>query len=195
MNKIKYIAPVLIALVGLGLQQAQATMITATTSGNFSVTNSPNYGNLAFTNGSFSVNTVGGNATISGADLTHSLGRFVLSNGTFTYTGSFTLTVTFTAPFNGGTPFTATITGETHGNGVDEDVVINFGGIQQVNYTGGSFSLLVNDVTFTDQGTRFVSGSITQEQTTGVPDGGSAVALLGLALTGLEVVRRKLRTS
>jgi hypothetical protein len=29
--------------------------------------------------------------------------------------------------------------------------------------------------------------------TTTVPDGGSAVALLGLALTGLEVVRRKLR--
>jgi hypothetical protein len=28
-----------------------------------------------------------------------------------------------------------------------------------------------------------------------VPDGGSAVALLGLALTGIEVVRRKLRAN
>jgi hypothetical protein len=32
-------------------------------------------------------------------------------------------------------------------------------------------------------------------ETTAVPDGGSAVALLGIALTGIEVLRRKLRTT
>jgi hypothetical protein len=44
-------------------------------------------------------------------------------------------------------------------------------------------------LTVTTLNSRFVFGAITNT----VPDGGSAVALLGLALIGIEAVRRKLR--
>ena len=106
----------------------------------------------------------------------------------------FSLTVLFSAPPGGnGGPFSASVTGRVQGNGVAIPVTIDFGPAQLVTYTGGSFMLLVNDVTFNTLGSQFVSGQITQDQPTGVPDGGSAVTLLGLALTGIEVVRRKLR--
>jgi hypothetical protein len=61
-------------------------------------------------------------------------------------------------------------TGIIHGPGFDD--------------TPGTFQLTV-----TGSGIRFGFAALTQA----VPDGGSAVALLGLALIGIEVVRRKLR--
>ena len=106
----------------------------------------------------------------------------------------FSLTATFTAPPGGnGGPFSASVTGRVRGNGITHQFTIDFGPAQLVTYTGGSFMLQVNDVTFNTLGSQFVGGQITQDQSTAVPDGGSAVVLLGLALTGLEVVRRKLR--
>jgi VPDSG-CTERM motif len=61
-------------------------------------------------------------------------------------------------------------TGVIHGAGFDD--------------TPGTFRIAV-----TGRGIRFGFAALTQA----VPDGGSAVALLGLALIGIEAVRRKLR--
>jgi hypothetical protein len=61
-------------------------------------------------------------------------------------------------------------TGVIHGAGFDD--------------TPGTFRIAV-----TGRGIRFGFAALTQA----VPDGGSAVALLGLALIGVEAVRRKLR--
>jgi hypothetical protein len=52
--------------------------------------------------------------------------------------------------------------------------------------TQGTFSISVNSATGN------VSGTFAASSTTNVPDGGSAVALLGIALMGVEGMRRKL---
>jgi hypothetical protein len=62
--------------------------------------------------------------------------------------------------------------------------------------TGNGFDPTVGSWAFTVQnagGGRLMEFSFSANSNT-VPDGGSAVALLGIALTGIEVLRRKLRT-
>ena len=63
--------------------------------------------------------------------------------------------------------------------------------------TGNGFDLTAGTWAFSVQsagGRRLVEFSFSANSNdNGVPDGGSAVALLGLALTGIEVLRRKLR--
>jgi hypothetical protein len=58
--------------------------------------------------------------------------------------------------------------------------------------SGNGFTPTQMTWSFTSQGGRGVIFSFSANGTA-VPDGGSAVALLGIALTGIEVLRRKLR--
>jgi hypothetical protein len=62
---------------------------------------------------------------------------------------------------------------------------------------GNGFDPTAMDWSFTTQSSGGRTRAVFSFSANGaaVPDGGSAVALLGIALTGIEVLRRKLRTS
>ena len=66
---------------------------------------------------------------------------------------------------------------------------LNVTGIGSITGNGFDPTLALSTLTVTTLGSQLVFGAITSP----VPDGGSAVALLGLALIGIEAVRRKLR--
>jgi len=103
--------------------------------------------------------------------LTPTLTAPVIPQWTFTYLGttySFDLTV-LTSAFSSGGSISESGTGTAHIDGQSAFATWSLDG------TGRNFNF---------------SASI---HTTAIPDGGSAVALLGLALTGVEVLRRKLR--
>jgi hypothetical protein len=57
-----------------------------------------------------------------------------------------------------------------------------------VTFAGGTFELTVNNLTVKPGSTGYLSANFAAVTT--VPDGGSAVALLGIALAGIEGVRR-----
>jgi protein with PEP-CTERM/exosortase system signal len=103
--------------------------------------------------------------------LTPTLTAPVTPQWTFTYLGttySFDLTV-LTSAFSSGGSISESGTGTAHINGQSAFATWSLDG------TGRNFHF---------------SASV---HTTAIPDGGSAVALLGIALTGIEVLRRKLR--
>lgn len=152
---------------------------------------------LTFTTGSFSVTTAGGAASIGGA--TNNLGSFSLTGAAHNYVGTtFELQVTFTLPAGvGGGSFTATISGivvnsSTGGVTIDFDnsfhtFVFNNG------TTHGSFKLRVNDVDVSPGESSRITGNI--RDAISIPDGGSSVALLGLATIAIAALRRKFSSS
>lgn len=123
---------------------------------------------------SFSFNGSGGSATLVGGPI---VPEWIFSVGGITY--SFDLTSLIAGTYSSGNPSTLTVQGMgvAHATGFSD--------------TSASFSLQGTGNGFTFQ--------IIQESTTGsgnaVPDGGSAVALLGIALVGVEALRRKLATA
>jgi hypothetical protein len=145
---------------------------------------------LTFTGTTFSNTTVGGTAGFT-------LGSFSLTNSAFTYTGhTFQLQVTFTAPPgtgpNPGT-FTATLTGQISvvGGSLFIDFANNINNPQTFTYAGGTFRFYVNDLTVQPgQSNVDLTGGVEV-----VPDGGSTVALLGLATVAAAFLRRKFSSS
>jgi hypothetical protein len=188
--KIKTALTCVLALMAIGVARASDFTITGGTTGTFTVGGLSTYGHLTFTNGSFSDTTAGGFAAIGGT-AGNNLGNFALAAGTFTYNSAFTLVVTFTAPPGaGGGSYTASVTGIVHT--VAGGVLIDFNNTPQT-FTfpgGGSFTLTVNDTSVSVGSNSFVTGQITGAN---VPDGGSAVTLLGIALAGIEGARRIFR--
>ncbi len=125
-----------------------------------------------FTNFSFSGS--GASATLVGGPI---VPEWIFSVAGITY--SFDLTSLLAGTYSPGNPSSLTVQGMgiAHATGFQD--------------TTASFSLQGTGNGFTFQ--------IIQESTTGsgnaVPDGGSAVALLGIALVGVEALRRKLATA
>ena len=111
----------------------------------------------------------------------------------FSFTGNNTLTPTLTAPV---TPqWTFTFGGVTY----SFDLTV----LTSAFSSGGSISESGTGIAHIDGQSAFATWSLdgtgrnfhftASVHTTAIPDGGSAVALLGLALAGVEVLRRKLR--
>jgi hypothetical protein len=169
--------------------RADEITVTGTTSGTFSLTGTNNNNELTFTGTAFSETTFDGNAGFALGQITQHA-----SAVTHNYNGeTFTLTVTFTAPPGTSGPgnFTATLTGSvnTLGNG---SVFFNFANDhnnpQHFTFAGGSFDFYVDDIT-SGRGTRDLQGGVTNVH---IPDGGSTLALLGMAMVGAAALRRKL---
>jgi PEP-CTERM motif-containing protein len=116
------------------------------------------------------------------------LGSFDLANGTDTYNTTFTLDVAFTMPA-GTNPnpqtFGAAVTGSVNGN--SGSVTIDFSSTPVVfNYNGGSFSLVLTDLTLSPTDPNLV-GTIAA-----VPEPSTwAMMILGLAGVGFMAYRRR----
>jgi hypothetical protein len=189
--KYKLLLVCALAIASMATVQAAEITVSGNTTGSFSATGNSTNGHLSFTGTAFTGTTSGGFAGFT-------LGQLSLVGGPQTFTGqSFTLTVTFTAPPttgpNPGT-FTATLTGSvnsTGNGGVNFNFANDFLNPQTFTFNGGSFQFYVDDVT--------VGGNKTGVDLTGgvlgattIPDGGSTVALLGMAMVGAAALRRKL---
>ena len=169
--------------------QAQEITVSGNTNGSFFTGVSPT---LTFTGQPFFTGTtVGGNASFS------NLGQFNLLATDTTFNGSFTLLVDFTSP--PGTspdprPFQASVTGQvtsTAGGGVRIDFANNIENPLFFTFNGGSFAFFVNDLNVEPNVTAVLSGGVVGAQVARVPEGGSTVALLGMAMVGAAALRRK----
>jgi hypothetical protein len=167
-------------------QQAQATQMT---------------GNITL----FGTATLNGNAnTATMVTAYHGLGGmgspFVASaDGSFT--GLDGLAVTFTTPssFNSGAVASFWSVGGFVFNLISSSITVQAGGSLIVDgigtITGNGFDVTAGSWHFTTQNpsARGVFSFSAATGTSDVPDGGSAVALLGIAFVGLEGLRRMLR--
>ena len=200
-----------VMLVGLGAGAAQAaTTFTGFTDGCFGLAcvppttippQSATIGGLTYLDSVFSVTDAGGFAAIGnapGTPNTDNLGSFTLSGTPFTYTGgSFVLRMTFTAP-PGTAPATLTYTAALNGivSAVDGGgVFLDFDNSpKHLTFTGGSFDVVVNDVSMTAGNVVPLTGQIVSV-VTGVPEPETyAMMLAGLGLMGF-VVRRRGKTA
>ncbi len=168
--------------------QAQEITVSGNTNGSFFTGVSPT---LTFTPSVFTGTTVGGNASFS------NLGQFNLTATDMTFNGSFTLRVDFTAP-PGTSPdpvnFQASVTGQvtsTAAGGVRINFANNIENPLFFTFTGGSFGFFVNDLNVEPNVTATLSGGVIGAQVARVPEGGSTVALLGMAMVGAAALRRK----
>ena len=221
MRKLKYIAPILIAIVGFGLQQAKADTSTSYTLGignpGINGYSSP-YGTLNVT-----LNTAGTAATFTFTAATGtgpsgpvqylfgdggSIGLNV--NGNFSWDGTFT--GVNQPQFNAQFPSFTQSSGNEDGFGSFNFSLDNFDGyqyaFQSLTFTlTGSWAdvnsvLIGNNLGFFAAGHIFVTTDNYQTNTgvTGyaangtVPDGGTTVMLLGAALGALGMARRFLRS-
>jgi hypothetical protein len=194
MKKLKYIAPILIAVACFGLHQAKADTISYS----LSQPNTPSLGNGPF--GTVTVTLTGGVATIrfdaasgylfgdgQAVDVNVNgsfiLGAITSSNGTFTQEttghnvdgfGDFNLRITEGNFSNGATWVQFTLTG---GSWASASQVL----------TPNELNWLVAAHVFSVDGqlTGYVAGNSV------VPDGGTTVMLLGAALGVLAMVRRR----
>jgi hypothetical protein len=126
------------------------------------------------------------------AGTTFTLGSFALGNGTDTYSSAFVLDVAFTVPAGttGSNLFDAAITGSVSGN--SGSVTINFDNTPQAfTFSGGSFTLAVNDLSATTRtDPHAVTGVITL--TTAVPEPSTwAMMISGFVGVGFLAYRRR----
>ena len=186
-----------LAALALAVPKAGAFEFTGTTSGSggtlgFNGSGSATVSGLSYTNGSFDVFNVGSQAFIGGTS-SQNLGEFTLTTVNHNYNGTtFSMSVTFTAPPGAGSgTYSATISGavSSHVGGIG--VTWTTPTMTFTSSNGVIFTLTVNNVSVTAGNSSFVTGTINIVGF--VPDGGSAVALLGIALTGIEAGRRLIR--
>jgi hypothetical protein len=201
MNKIKYIAAVLIAVAGFGLQQAKADFVSTLNVGNSAISG------YSGPFGTVTVTLVGQVATIS-FDANTTAGYF------FVDTSAAAVQVNSTS-------FTEAIVTDSDFKGFLFGKTVDGFGTFDLTVNNKSASVLVSSIVFTLTNTDLTnlwtsasdvlafkggfdaaahisipSGGVTgfaAENGAGVPDGGTTVALLGLGLAGVGVLRRKLR--
>ena len=150
-------------------------------------------GRLTFTDNSF------GNNTVNDQLLVSSFGHFTLQTGGFqTYNTSFSLFIDFDAPSDL-SPDTghivAAITGQTT-SGNNGSVNINFDNTPEIfTFSGGTISLLLNDVNVGPGDSANISGLFTvtaANVTAAVPEPSTwAMMVLGFAGVGFMAYRRK----
>jgi hypothetical protein len=185
-----------LAMVALATVRASDFEIKGTTSGVFtnSGTTTETTTNATFAAGTFDVTTFAGTASIGGT-ATENLGQFTVpipASNIVSFADTFTLTVTFTAPPGAGPgSYTANIAASISKTGAGSYNVTWSTPTEVFGFPGGSFTLTLNNLSITPGNSSYVTGAITAATT--VPDGGSAVALLGVALAGIEGARRIFR--
>lgn len=191
--------------LALGLAAAAATCVAApasaavfigTTSGCFGAACAPaataTYGGLTFNTGGFNQSDAGGFLAIgSGFPPTDTLGLFTLTGLPFNYNSPptlFTLLVNFTSPGSASGSYLASITGTVAGDGVG-GVFVDFNNTPQLfTTTGGSFTLMVNDLGVSASGVATPITGIIRA----VPEPATwGMMLLGFAGMGLVIRRRR----
>jgi hypothetical protein len=155
---------------------------------------------LTYNNSTFSVTSAGGVAGLGSTGMAtpggnvDNLGSWLLNGTAFNYTGnSFTLRVSFTAP-PGTTPSSALFTSTLTGNVISTDnggLFIDFDNTPRAfTFTGGSFNLIVNDVSLTPGATPVASTGFINVTTVPEPET-YALFLAGLGAVGFMARRRK----
>ena len=204
------IAAAAVAAMACGTASAQ-TVFTGFTNGCFGAACSPETtsapasdvlagSGLTYNNSTFSVTSAGGVAAIGSTGMAtpaanvDNLGSWLLSGTPFLYNGSsFTLRVSFTAP-PGTTPTSALFTSTLMGNVISTDnggLFIDFDNTpKSFTFSGGTFTLTVNDVSMTPGATPVAeTGTIL---VTTVPEPETyALFLAGLGAVGFMARRRK----
>jgi hypothetical protein len=200
--KIKLLFTCALAAAALVAPRAGANEFAGSTSvgagQGFNGTGSSSYQALSYTDGSFDVFSFpsgpGGTAAIGGTS-TQNLGKFTLGTTASNFNTpptTFTMTVTFTIPSGAGAgTYSANVTGGVNSPSGTGGAIITWttGPLTFTSSSGEVFTLTVNNTSVTAGTSTFVTGQIT---VVSVPDGGSAVALLGIALAGIEGLRRKI---
>ena len=177
---------------------AGATTFIGSTQGCFGAgctpTSTATLGGLTFTGGTFNQADSNGFLAIGGT--TDNLGILALDGTALSYTGQlFTLLVTFTAP-PGTTPgsgsYSALLTGSVTSNNVG-GVFFDFNNNPLTfNYTGGTFTLVVNDVSVAaGSANQEISGQI-RNTPLAIPEPATwGLMLLGFAGIGVAMRRRR----
>jgi hypothetical protein len=209
MNKIKYIAVALVALAGLGLQQARADFVSTLTASNGEGTGV--YGTVTVSNFNavtqtatitFDANTAGGFFFVDGGAAAVNLTG---NSATATFVSEAPVSnfsnFAFNAQNDGFGMFTVRLSNQDSAH-LTSQIVFT------VTNTSGTLWTSVNDVlAFNSQGwdasAHYVDSNIPAPNTffagegngtITVPDGGATVMLLGMALGALGMVRRFLRS-
>jgi hypothetical protein len=179
MNKLKYLAAVLIAVAGLGLQQAQADLLAPDQFFTDAPLNSgTDEANFLIDTGRLDANCIFGAKFEAGGGVEGDFSQF------------------FTVSFSGNT---ATITWDLSGTGfILGGVLIKDGAVDQQQLF--RFYGVSDDQKFTSNGEQIVTFDAPVRDIShisffvcpagGVPDGGTTVMLLGAALSTLGVARR-----
>ena len=187
----------LVAATALGsASMASATQFMGATAGCFGAACAPagaaTTGGLTFTSGSFNQSDSNGFLAIGSG--TENFGTLNLSGLPFTYNTLFTLLVNFTLP--AGTPGAGTVYSALVGGSVTNSttggVLFDFNNTPQtINYTGGSFTLAINDVSVNSSEVP-TNTAITGTIRTAVPEPATwALMLLGFGGIGLAMQRRR----
>jgi VPDSG-CTERM motif len=186
MNKIKYIAVVLISIAGLGLQQAKADVITFV--GQFTSANQDPGSILAVANAN-GVDSFGGDDMDLSVDvrLTSSTTSVTNSFGTFSFTQTATGTELVSFDIASGFVLAGIAIHDGSGN-VDNYYSVN----------DETFGTLEGPVVTPNAGNGLPGGLsnldfLLEPSGATVPDGGTTVMLLGAGLSGLGLVRRFLK--
>lgn len=117
----------------------------------------------------------------------NNFGSFDLSTTPFTYTGNtFTLRLTFTSPSNSGSDYIANVVGSVSSVG-GGGASVNFGAPQTFNYSGGTFTVTVDNTNINPGFSAPITGHVTTQP---VPEPAS-MAAIGMGIVGLIAKRRR----
>jgi hypothetical protein len=198
--KFAYVLGAAAAVMIASAAPAAAVTYSGSTTGCFSnCGNAANFHTSVSDNGgsqTSGLNFVG--TTFSGAaGPTLTLGTISLQNDDDINPASndFFLKVVFSQPGNGSSTFDATLTGSI--NNDDGNVFITFGGAQTITFAGGSFKLLVDDISLgdvrhqSDNTSDPITGHISDVVITAVPEPSTwAMMILGFFGVGFMAYRR-----
>jgi protein with PEP-CTERM/exosortase system signal len=200
MNKLKYIAAVVIALAGFGLQQAKADFVSTLNVGNSDLSGFPSpYGTVTVSlsgNTATITFTAASNYSFGGVNAVDINVNGAFTTGTITDNGAGTFTFGGSGQVDGFGIFDLTINGSD--GFPDSATVISFtitgswsSASQVLDFNSGGFDAAAH--IFVPQPGGTAATGFAGENAGGVPDGGATVMLLGAALSALGMARRFLK--